>query len=849
MNKRRILFLLIPLFVLIFTCGAGATLSLQQKTIHLIARDAQTGQPIPAAVIEAGGKVTAEPDITLPGASLGLIPRLPLRITAPGYRPVDASVFVPWWQQRQEAQINLEPTRLAGQVLDASDAPLQATLTAGSQVASTNAEGRFELLRLEAPVTLQVKAPGYKPWQAQLDATALAASPPLDIRLAAQNVWGTVTDAETGQPVAATVYLAAGQPLRADAQGHFELSRVEPPLDVRVEAPGYETWQTQVADLSVLAEGNPAYKLAVGLTPRVTSGQTRAADTNAPLSGLALTVASDGSAQTVTSDAEGRFTLRRLRPGDRIAVTPPPSEGYLPVEVEFNNEAELSISLPPRQVVVTVHDNFSHQPADRVQVSLTPNLTALTNAQGQVTLSRVPENGSILVTQTGYQTVTLAYTGQPAVEVSLTPSAFQGIVRASDTGQPLPQATLYVNNKPVRADDNGHFVLDLPPSPGQLMVKSAGYNRAYGQLSPTGVITGYTPPFAGDEGRWLAVAPCAEPQAQPGPPCLDFTLEPFQAKAIYVPFHYLGSRDTMLRYLDFIQATGELNAIVVDVKGDFGQIGWKTQVITATTVGADTWHKDTWMPLDELVAEAHRRNIYAVARMVVFKDDPLAHGLPELAAAREDGSIWLDGEDLGWANPFRPEVWDYNIALAREVAAFGFDELNFDYIRFPSDGDVGAIVYEEENTLETRTAAIREFMRRLTDALRPTGAFVSADVFGLTIWVKPESDMHIGQRVMDLAPFVDYLAPMVYPSTFIPGNLGYSNPSAEPYGVVYRSQLQAVERVPAYVKVRPWLQGYWYSLDEMRELKRAAIDAQSTGWSWWNAGGKYDSELFGEEEK
>jgi hypothetical protein len=161
---------------------------------------------------------------------------------------------------------------------------------------------------------------------------------------------------------------------------------------------------------------------------------------------------------------------------------------------------------------------------------------------------------------------------------------------------------------------------------------------------------------------------------------------------------------------------------------------------------------------------------------------------------------------------------------------------------------VGAIVYEEENTLETRTAAIREFMTRLSEELRPYGIFLSADVFGLTIWVVPDSDMRIGQRIIDIAPHVDYLAPMVYPSTFIPGNLGYDNPSDHPYEVVFRSTEKAKTLVPPSVKVRPWLQGYWYTLEEMEQLKQAALDADSTGWSWWNAGGKYDDELFIEEK-
>jgi hypothetical protein len=360
-------------------------------------------------------------------------------------------------------------------------------------------------------------------------------------------------------------------------------------------------------------------------------------------------------------------------------------------------------------------------------------------------------------------------------------------------------------------------------------------------LDQTGVITGSTPPFSGGEGRWVSAVPCVEPP--PGPPCVEFVMEPFQAKGIYVSLQLLYERDRILQYLDFIAAT-ELNAIVIDVKGDYGYIGWDSNVELAETIGAERKKGKNSITLDELIAEAKKRGIYTIGRFVVFKDNPLANGKPELGALRADGTVWIDGEDLAWANPFKEEVWDYNIALAKEMAEFGFDEINFDYIRFPSDGDVGAIVYEEENTLETRTTAIREFITRMRRELEPYGLFVSADVFGLTIWVKPDSDMKIGQRVIDIAPQLDYLAPMVYPSTFIPGNLGYDNPSAEPYNIVYRSQKQAEERVPPYVKVRPWLQGYWYSLDEMKQLKQAAIDSNSTGWTVWNAAGNYDPGLF-----
>jgi hypothetical protein len=320
-------------------------------------------------------------------------------------------------------------------------------------------------------------------------------------------------------------------------------------------------------------------------------------------------------------------------------------------------------------------------------------------------------------------------------------------------------------------------------------------------------------------------------------------LTPFQVRGVYIPFGLLARPDSVLELLDLIERT-QLNALVLDVKGDRGYLAYDSQIPLAVELGVGG-AREGWLALDELLAQARARDIYTIARIVVFKDDPLAFGHPELAVQRADGTVWTDGEELGWGNPFREEVWDYNIAIAQEVAALGFDEVQFDYLRFPSDGDIGAIVYAEENTPETRTAAIREFTRRVTEALRPYGVFTSADVFGLTVWVEPESDMSIGQRVIDVAPLVDYLCPMVYPATFRPGNLGYADPSAYPYDVIYRSQQAAEGRVPSSTRVRPWLQAYWYTLDEMLLQKQAAQDAGAPGWTFWNAGGVYDEALFG----
>ena len=584
---------------------------------------------------------------------------------------------------------------------------------------------------------------------------------------------GAVVDGQTGRPVPATISLSNDQgdsatSIATDHNGHFQVQNPNFPLMVKVEVPGYELWEADFASVDALA-GNPSARLEIGLAPQVTHGVLSVADTGQPLAGVAATVESQGDTHPVPPNAPGLFELYRLLPHDLMSVVPP--EGYLPVGVAFAGGRDFTLALQPRHVIVTVHNSFSGSPVTDGQVSFNQTLNGATDTQGKVILSPVPETGQISILRPGYISTTVDYAGGEAVDVALLPARVQAVIRGSDTGQPLPQAAIYLGDTFFRADDNGYFVFDtLPITPTQLMVKTAGYHRTYAQLSQTGVITGYSPPFSGGEGRWLAPTACAESPQPDGPPWLEITLEPFQAHAIYIPLHYLRSRERMIGYLDFIAAT-ELNAIVVDVKGDFGFIAWDSNVDLVSEIGADEWFTDTWMPLDELVAEDKARNIYTIARLVVFKDNPLAHGKPEWAAVNEDGEVWLDREELGWANPFKEEVWQYNLALAQEVAAFGFDELNFDYLRFPSDGDVGAIVYEEENTLETRTTAVREFMTRLSESLRPYGVFVPAGVFVLTIWVSPDSAMRIGQRIIDVAPQIDYLALMTVPSTFCPGTL------------------------------------------------------------------------------
>lgn len=429
-----------------------------------------------------------------------------------------------------------------------------------------------------------------------------------------------------------------------------------------------------------------------------------------------------------------------------------------------------------------------------------------------------------------YAPAEVAYEGLDALQIALRPTVLRGAVRDINSGQPITGALIYVGETITVAGGDGAYELrDLSPEP-TLIVKASGYRKEKLTLGP--VTTSDPPP---------SFIPCSQS------PCLDIALTPFEARGLYIPYGLLSHPEKVTELIDLVDRT-ELNAIVVDVKSDRGFLAYRSQVPLAIEMGVGGERRG-WLSLEELLKLCQDKDIYAIARVVVFKDNPLAHARPEWAARRADDTVWLDREGLGWTIPSIQEVQDYNIAIAKEVAALGFDEVQFDYIRFPSDGDIKTIVYDKQYDLEVRSATIRAFMERLTAELEPFGVFTSADVFGLTVWVEPYSDMGIGQRVQDIAPYVDYLCPMLYPSTFERGNLGHDSPALQPYDVIYRSQLEAVKRVPVTTKVRPWLQHYslngvFYGPEQYQAQRQGADDADSCGWTFWNAAGKYDAEFF-----
>jgi hypothetical protein len=325
---------------------------------------------------------------------------------------------------------------------------------------------------------------------------------------------------------------------------------------------------------------------------------------------------------------------------------------------------------------------------------------------------------------------------------------------------------------------------------------------------------------------------------------LEIVLLPYVVKAAYLTYFGVADRGIRGRVLELLART-ELNAVVIDVKGDRGWIPYRTEVQAALGAGAQgpVIIKD----FEGLVVDLKSRGVYTIARIVTFKDNVLARHRHDLAIINtRTGQPWVDRENLAWVDPFREEVWAYNLEIAKEAVRKGFDEIQFDYVRFPTDGKLGMARYSRPNNRETRLPTITGFLERARRELGALGVFVAADVFGYTAFNGNDTD--IGQRIEELAPNLDYICPMVYPSGYHVGIPGFRNPVDHPFEVVFESVRLIRKRSGGHVvRVRPWLQDFKdyafdrrvFGVDEIRAQMKGADDAGAFGWMLWNPRNDY----------
>lgn len=484
-----------------------------------------------------------------------------------------------------------------------------------------------------------------------------------------------------------------------------------------------------------------------------------------------------------------------------------------------------------RAVTYYIHDATTGAPLEGVSVSV-GGQTLQSDAEGIARMPVAEVEQDVIIQMPGYvtiysaasstspreQSVALAIAPTPtATDIPPTPvpptpttvpldsgDTFAGTVSDAD-GQPIAGAVVLLGAKYVETDDDGSFAIKYRGGDPEARISASGYADVTVQAAKN----------------------------------LKITLERFAVKGVYLNGTAAGDPDVVDAIIDLIDQT-ELNAVIIDTKD--GIIFYDSQVAFFRDAGA----VDPVYDAKELVQKFHDHGIYVIARQVAYKDPLVAEAHPELSIKDEEtGKPWRGWAGEAWVNPLKKGLYQPNVDLAVETAELGFDEIQYDYIRFP-DGDLtGADFGKDYEDVDKRIAAVTTLLEMTRDALRPMGVKLSADVFGWMLLV--DDDQGIGQRFPDVAAVVDYISPMVYPSHFPEGSVAVpGHPNDYPYDVISISLNLGMIKIPgAEFKMRPWLQDFSlpgmskYGADDIRAEIDAAEDSGSSGWMVWNVNAKY----------
>lgn len=323
---------------------------------------------------------------------------------------------------------------------------------------------------------------------------------------------------------------------------------------------------------------------------------------------------------------------------------------------------------------------------------------------------------------------------------------------------------------------------------------------------------------------------------------------PDHVRGIYLNAWTSGST-RRVEELTALAGRTEVNSFVIDIKDASGYVSHPSAVPMAKQIGATDEVRIRDLP--RLLRRLHDEGIYPIARIVIVRDPLLTTARPDLAVHDTTGNVFEDTKGLVWVNPYNHEVWDYEIALAREVARMGFPEIQWDYIRFPDiPAEEKAVVVYPGADDRPKAQVIGDFLRYSREQLADLGVKVTADVFGVT--TSAMRDVGIGQVWESFIGAVDVAQPMVYPSHYWKGSFGYDTPNAYPYEVIRRALGDALRRsaeVPGAGTVRPWLQDFSlgkppYGPAEVRAEIQATYDSGIKEWILWNPGSHYTEEAL-----
>jgi predicted small lipoprotein YifL len=468
----------------------------------------------------------------------------------------------------------------------------------------------------------------------------------------------------------------------------------------------------------------------------------------------------------------------------------------------------------PREVTVVALERGTDRPVAGASLTV-EGTTAATGQDGRASVMAM-RGATVEVVADGYDPVTGEVPDDGDLTFELRPNVVSGTV-TDGTGKPIEGVRVFVEGSEtmVRTDARGRYALAGVPEEGALIYKMAGFR--------------------------LGAIPIDTEMVK------EVALEPFAVRALYAPgavFEGAGRLDELIALIDRTEA----NALVIDVKETDGWLYYETDLAEAVAAGSDN---RPIFDLGELLPALKERGIYVIARMVVMKDNTVGVSRPELAVRNSaTGEPWRDFGGGVWLDPYNPGVAEYIAAIAGDLAAKGFDEVQLDYVRFFSDGDYSVADPNLPNTQSFRLPAIRRLFRLVSDELATTRAFLAADVFPIS-FIAPD-DQGIGQRPEVIMPYVDYFSPMVYPSHYAPGTFGYAVPNDHPYEIIDRTlKIMNAQAAGLPMVIRPWIQDFGlppvprYTAAQVRAEMKALADNGAVGWMIWHAAAHFTESALG----
>jgi len=414
----------------------------------------------------------------------------------------------------------------------------------------------------------------------------------------------------------------------------------------------------------------------------------------------------------------------------------------------------------------------------------------VTGADGTVEVSiRLPAEIEAVASGFHRAIKTIASADPQAARVALSPIIVFGLV-TDPGGKGIPGVLVKRGEAVTTTDADGAFELGSP-QPGLVEFGRPG---------------------------WGTVAMALEE----GQRSLDAVLEPFVVRGMRVSPAAAGDAE---RYATLLRLADEsvVNTLVFDTKNEKGAVRYESQVSGAAMLIVYN--------AERVLSQAKERDLYTITRIVTFQDAPRARNFPETAIRNLDGEIWVDAAGQAWVDLTNPASWDYPIALGVEACQLGFDEIQYDYVRFPTDGDIENIAWSQPVGEELRVATVSGFLSRAAEAIHQEGCVVSADIFGIIM--STTDDQGIGQRVTELSGAADAISPMIYPSHYGTGWRNLERPNDHPGIVVSDALASGLPKATGGALIRPWLQAFAHTPEQVRESIDAA-EAVGIGWMLWS---------------